>query len=298
MISILIPVYNFDVRQLVRDLHVQLLAAGAPFEIICLDDGSDEAFKIQNRELLNSSTFHYEELAHNLGRARIRNALAAKAQYPYLLFMDCDSKVVSPDYIQNYLDHLHPETLLYGGRCYAPEPPVQPELHFHWHYGMQREVRRAAERAKQPYHAFMTNNFLIPKAIFEQIRFDERLTQYGHEDTLFGLELQKCGIRIKHLDNPLEHIGLESVDVFLEKTRQGIRNLAFLEKEHPGLDTKLLRTYRKLTRWRLAAVSGFVLRVLQPLLLRNLQSKNPGLRFFDLYKLHLLIKVKKKSSPA
>lgn len=315
MISVLIPVYNFDIRQLVRNLHAQLLAASVPFEIICLDDGSEETFKTQNRELLNPSTpppaadkstfqpftpstFSYEELQENLGRARIRNALAAKAQYPYLLFMDCDSKVISSNYIQTYLDHLHPETLLYGGRCYALEPPAQPELYFHWYYGTQREVSSAAERAQQQYHAFMTNNFLIPKAIFEQIRFDERLTQYGHEDTLFGLELQKRGINIKHLDNPLEHIGLEPVDIFLDKTRQGLRNLAFLSAQYPELETRLLRLYRKLDQMGLMQIAARFIKLLDNSILQNLTSRRPNLRLFDLYKLRLFIEAKNTSSPA
>jgi len=303
MISVLIPVYNFDVRQLVSDLHEQLLAAGGAFEIICLDDGSDEAFKAQNRNLFNSSTpqpfnpstLHYEELQQNLGRARIRNLLAKKAQYPYLLFMDCDSKVVASHYIQNYLDHVHPQTLLYGGRSYALQPPEAPELYFHWLYGTRREVRSATLRAKQPYHSFMTNNFLIPKAVFQQIKFDERLTQYGHEDTLFGLELRKRKVNILHLDNPLEHIGLEEVETFLQKTRQGVRNLAFLSTQYPEMDTKLLRTYHALRRQKLARLVCGLLRPFEKSIIQNLKSRHPNLRLFDLYKLYLFIEAKKRA---
>jgi glycosyltransferase involved in cell wall biosynthesis len=303
MISVLIPVYNFDVRQLVGDLHEQLSAADVPFEIICLDDGSAETFKIQNRALLNPSTpqplnpstLHYEELQQNLGRARIRNLLAEKAQYPHLLFMDCDSKVGSPHYIQNYLDHLQPSTLLYGGRSYAPRPPKAAALYFHWLYGTRREVRSATERAKQPYHSFMTNNFLIPKAVFEPIKFEERLTQYGHEDTLFGMELQKRQVQILHLDNPLEHIGLEDVEVFLRKTEQGVRNLAFLSTQYPELNTKLLRTYRALRRRHLERLVANLLRPFAKRIIQNLKSRQPSLRLFDLYKLHLFIEAKKRA---
>lgn len=294
MISILIPIYNFDVRRLVQDLHRQLLASGVAFEIICLDDASPQPSVPPLLPPSSPSTFRYEVLEKNMGRASIRNVLATKAMYPYLLFMDCDSKVVSPHYIQTYLDHLRPDTLLYGGRSYAPTPPNVPELYFHWHYGRQREVTEAATRAKQPYHSFMTNNFLIPKEIFEQIKFDMRLKQYGHEDTLFGLELKKRGIKILHLDNPLEHIGLEDVDTFLQKTRQGIQNLAFLANEYSNLDTKLLRTYKNLANLHLDGIARRILQILKPFLLQNLRSAKPNLRLFDLYKLLLLISAHEK----
>lgn len=300
MISVLIPVYNFDIRLLVSDLHQQLTGEAIPFEIICFDDGSAEAFKIKNRTLLTqfpNSQISYQELPENLGRARIRNALAQAAQYEYLLFMDCDSKVVSPNYIRHYLTHLQADTLLYGGRSYTTTPPERRELYLHWLYGTQREQIPADIRQQQPYHAFMTNNFLIPKAIFNTIKFDARLTQYGHEDTLFGMELQQRQIKILHLDNSLEHIGLEDATTFLAKTKLGIQNLAWLEKEHSLFNTKLLRTWRSLRKWKLLHVTGVVLKLLHPFLLKNLQSTHPNLSFFDLYKLMLLIQLSQSATP-
>ncbi len=302
MISVLIPVYNFDIQLLVKDLHQQLLEAGIPFEIRCYDDGSQENFKNINRQLLNPSTLQpfnllnitYQELPENLGRARIRNVLAKSAKYPYLLFMDCDSKVVSPNYIKHYIEHLHPDTLLYGGRSYAPTPPDFPELYFHWHYGTQREQIPAEIRQRNPYHAFMTNNFLIPKAIFNTIRFDERLKQYGHEDTLFGLELQKRKIKIIHIDNPLEHIGLEDTDTFLRKTRQGVENLAFLATAYPQLETKLLNTYKILKKFKLSMITSYILKILQPIIIKKLHTEKVNLQWFDLYKLQLLMDAIKK----
>lgn len=294
-LSVLIPVFNFDIFALVADLHEQLVALDIPFEIVCFDDGSESHFRENNQRIrsIEQERICYKALPNNLGRARIRNALAAQAKYSYLLFMDCDSKLVSPHYIQRYVQHLQEDTVLYGGRSYAATPPAAFKFYFHWYYGTQREVSGAAIRAKQPYHAFMTNNFLISKAIFEQIRFDERLLQYGHEDTLFGLELQKRQIKILHIDNPLEHIGLEETAIFLNKTRQGIQNLAWLAKQHTDLHTKLLQTWRKLKKWRLEGLTALLLKALRPVLLRNLHSRYPNLKIFDLYKLSLFIEAAK-----
>lgn len=296
MISVLIPVYNFDVRQLVGDLHQQLTDLAIPFEIICLDDGSAHHYKLLNREVAGLLHVTYEELPENLGRSRIRNALAERAQFTYLLFMDCDSRVPDKYYIRRYVEHLEPDLLLYGGRSYATTPPDQPKLFFHWYYGTRREQIPSTQRGLRPYHAFMTNNFLIPKNIFQIIRFDEQLTQYGHEDTLFGMELKKRSVRILHLNNPLKHDGLEGVETFLYKTRQGIQNLAKLAKQYPELDTKLLRAYGRLQKWKLAGFIYIIIKLLHPLILINLKSRRPNLAMFDLYKLMCLIEESKQSN--
>jgi hypothetical protein len=229
-------------------------------------------------------------MPQNLGRSAIRNALVHAARFEQLLFMDCDSKVVSSDFIKNYLAHAAPDRLVYGGRCYRATPPDDAALRFHWHYGRQREQTTAAERSRSPYRSFMTNNFLIPKAIFLEILFDETLRQYGHEDTLFGMELASRNIPILHIDNPLEHDGLETVAVFLKKTAQGIENLAELQAQGKSIQTKLIDTYGKLEKWRLAGIAFWFLQRFAPMLLRCIQSSPSKLLCFDLYKLYLLMK--------
>ena len=47
MLSILIPVYNFDIIAFVTELHRLCEQEKIPFEIILLDDASDEKFKIK-----------------------------------------------------------------------------------------------------------------------------------------------------------------------------------------------------------------------------------------------------------
>ena len=287
MLSILIPIYNFDVRQLVADLVAQCEETGQPYEVVCFDDLSKKSYRKINSEV-KCNTVKYFELEKNLGRSAIRNALGKTAKYPYLLFMDCDSKVLRKDFIKTYLSHLEPNALLYGGRCYSPIPPKNQQEFFHWKYGSEREQATITQRNRHPWHSFMTNNFLIPANIFEKINFDETLKQYGHEDTLFGLELAKEKTDIKHLDNPLEHIGLESTDVFLNKTEQGLENLYALWKKGTPIETKLLNYFIKIKQWYLIFLITFIFKLIKPLLIKQLKSNNPSLLFFDFYKLGYL----------
>ena len=295
LLSILIPVFNYNVTHLVTELHRQAEALGELYEICLLDDGSDEKFKVRNRDLIQKTNIHYEELPQNIGRAAIRNRLVEMAQYDYLLYMDCDSGVVMPLYLQTYVAALHPQLLLYGGRAYLPKPPSNPQYLLHWHYGRQREQQDFLERQKNPYHSFMTNNFLIPKSIFASITFDENLRNYGHEDTLFGMELAKKNIAIQHLNNPLLHLGLESTAVFLSKTKMAVHNLAQLQQQGKRVETRLSQTYSQIARWKLLLVVAWGLKLLRPFILKHLQQpKLVDLRLLDLYKLDLFIQAMRK----
>ncbi len=289
-VSVLIPVYNCDVRALVYALQQQAMAQALPVELLCWEDASDPAFLNLNAELSGLAGVDYRVLPENLGRSRIRNRLAAAAAYDYLLFMDGDSAVIRPDYLKTYISQLSPESLLYGGRAYQAERPSDPSLVFHWEYGRKREVQPPQARQQRPYHSFMTNNFLIPKALFMPIQFDSRLLQYGHEDTLFGMELRQRAIPVRHLDNPLRHDGLEPAAAFLRKSEQAIQNLAFLVKAGHPIDTRLLRVYQKLERWQLTEPLRLVLKRVHKSLYRHLRkNSNPSLKVFDLYKLGLLL---------
>ena len=54
--------------------------------------------RIENRIIQNLENVIYRELPQNLGRSKIRNVLGKAAKFDYLLFLDCDSKVVSDNY--------------------------------------------------------------------------------------------------------------------------------------------------------------------------------------------------------
>jgi glycosyltransferase involved in cell wall biosynthesis len=300
MISILIPVYNCNIVSLVYDLHNQASAASVPVEIIVLDDCSSELLRDQNKDVNKLASVRFIELEKNIGRASIRNKLAGMAAYPTLLFMDCDSKVPDPEYIKKYLPYCGKDIVVCGGRIYRPVPPDEPEMMLRWLYGIKREQLPADIRSKDPYHSFMTNNFLISSSILSQIHFDESLVQYGHEDTLFGFELKKRGIPVIHIHNPLIHTGLEITREFLRKTSEGIENLVILvaqgKIDREGFeDIRILRAYNKISRFGMVGLYLKFYYQFERMIMKNLMSTNPDLFDFDLYKLAVLAKTIRKS---
>lgn len=293
VISVCIPIFNFDVAALVKDLQFQSEQAGRPYEIILIDDGSEKAFQNTNSTLSSLPNCRYLQLSENIGRAAIRNRFDQLSQYPFLLFLDCDS-AAPPSFIKNYLCHINESTgVIVGGRAYYADPPEDHTRYLRWYYGLNREQLDAAQRQQKPYQSFMTCNFLIKKQLLQSIRFDERLRHYGHEDTLFGYQLKLQQVSIRHINNPLYHIQLEECSTFLEKTRKGVKNLNYI-LDHIQMardfreDVKLLKAYDYLQACKLTGISARVFHLLRPRLEKLLCNKKPKLWHFDLYKLGYL----------
>jgi glycosyltransferase involved in cell wall biosynthesis len=290
MLSVLIPVYNFDVRELVGELSEQAQRSGKAVEIICLDDDSRTEIKNLNRAVAALPLVNYEELPSNTGRSIIRNLLAERAQYDYLLFIDCDSQTENSSFIWNYLQLLPSQKIIYGGRTYAPEAPGENALYLRWYYGSQREVVPPETRKQSPYRTFMTNNFVVERSLFLSVKMDETLKGYGHEDTLFANEMRTRNIAIEHISNPLRHVGLETNHVFLEQTRNGVKNLyRLIEQGKIMPENRLYATFRKLRKNPLGSLYLWWFRRKKSAMEESLCSPQPSLRTFDFYKLGLLL---------
>lgn len=295
MLSICIPIFNQDVRPLVRALAEQVRQTLPVAEILLLDDGSKEEFRKINRQLASEALVRYEELGQNVGRSRIRNLLAAKARYDRLLFLDCDVLLLSGTFLRRYQDLWQDSPVLVGGHLYGPPPSREP-YHLHWLVGSRREEKDAERRNARPYHSFMTSNFLLHKDVFDGLRFREDLHGYGHEDTLFGFELKKKGIKITHMDNPVLHQGLETAEDFLAKTRESLENLlqtCRLVGNDPEYlqGVTILRTYGRLRSLGLCGPLRHLFRVRRKAMEGSLCGPKPSLRLFDLYKLAYLCHV-------
>ena len=287
MLSVLIPIYNFDIRQFVNKLHLQAVAENIEFEIILADDVSELNFRKINKETENLEHVKYIQLKENIGRSKIRNFLAKEAKYDNLIFADCDTAIAHTNFIHKYLIHIKDNSVICGGITYSKIPPENSNLYLRWFYGINREKLSAEKRNKNPYISFMSGNFFITKKILSEIQFDENIREYGHEDTLFGIEMKRKNISVKHIDNQLIHCGLENSDIFIKKTETGIDSLIQILKNYsyPELKThiKLLKISKKLYILKFIIVPFF--NIFKKLIIKNLQSQNPKLFIFDFYKL-------------
>jgi len=288
MISILIPTYNYNITRLVTDLHQQAVETCVDFEIIVMEDGST-FYVAENKEVNDVEFCRHMVLNENIGRSAVRNRLADEAKYDHLLFIDCDAEVCSSRFVEKYISFCKEECVVIGGTAYD-ENENDPRYSLRLAYGRQREARTALERSNEhTYHNFATFNFLISASLFQQVRFDESIRGYGHEDTLFGHQLHELGSRFIHIENPLIHKGLDDNETFLRKTEEGTHNLFLLYKtgRYPFLadESRLLNSYIRIYKTGLTRLFATIFNILKPLLHNKLCNPSPSLQLYDVYKM-------------
>ena len=284
MLSILIPTYNYDCTRLVRDLQSQAERAAIDYEIVVADDASPlKECRERVREINAWPHCRLIELEKNLGRARIRNRLADEARFEWLLFMDSDAEVISDSFIVDYLRHTDADVVC-GGLCHADALP-SPEVSLRYAYEKRADKKRAAcFRAQHPYEQFITFCFMVRASVFHSIRFDDSITEYGHEDTLFGVELERRKANMRHIDNPMRQGGIETNTEFIDKTRAALRNLVLMEGNLQN-HSSLLRLYGVLHRVRMDGCVARWFSRREGWLMARLMEPTPQLRLFFIYKL-------------
>ncbi len=287
MLSILIPVYNVKVDQLVASLNDQCTRQEITYEIICLDDGSNERLRDYHKAHLTGEHIVYDEVKQNLGRSSIRNTLARQAQYPFLLFLDGDQAITRPDFIQLYLKAIksHPQAVLCGGTIYSQDPPKDRSYVLHWHYGKYREEVPAYVRFQSPQRHFHSNNFLIAKDLFIDIRFDTTIKGYGYEDLELGHRLTQLHKKIVHIENPVLHLGLKPSYKFLADLKSASANLSFLYAQNKIGDTPLILWYNRIKIFRLWKPLILVFRAQEQRMLQWFESQHRPLLLLDALKL-------------
>jgi len=293
MISVLIPIFNFNVAKLVKDLHAQLKYANVEFEIILGDDASTQLFN--NEKLTDLPEVTYFSLHENVGRARMRNLLVEKANYPYLLFMDCDAAISSSLYINNYIVEISRNVTpvcIIGGVAYRKQKP-NPKYYLRWDYGNKREATDADIRNEKPYKSFTSFNAVFSKSIFDLVKFDESFSTYGNEDTFFGNQLRNIRVPVIHINNPLFHDGLDTNEEYLNKVEASIDNLISLLKLKKIdacfiNENRLLATYFRCGKFKISVL----LTPFYKIFLANIKQKilrKPSIFWFDVYKLGYLV---------
>lgn len=223
--------------------------------------------------------------------------MATEAAHGLLLFLDCDGGMIRQDFIATYLKHKTDKTIISGGREYARIRPTDDRYVLHWSYGSTKESRPLEERQAHPLRYFHSNNFLVERHTFLGVTFDETITSYGYEDLLFAQDAVTKGVTVRHIDNPVEHLDLQTNEVFLDKARMAIDNLIDLQKRGLNVETNLVGGYIKLKSLFLLKPFSIYYKMKEKAILENLRSTHPKLRNLDIYKLYYYMTSRHKKAP-
>ncbi|MDN3695524.1 glycosyltransferase [Chryseobacterium tructae] len=294
-LSICIPVYNFDVRELVFDLKKEIDNQRIDAEIILIDDASQEKYKQMNKELQNV-TPHFMFLENNIGRSRIRNLFLQYSTGEYLLFLDCDGKIVRKNFLSKYIQFIQKYSgtqVMYGGREVL-DSALDLNHYLRWKFAVERENLPVELRKEKPYLSFQTNNFVIRKETLGKVGFNPEFQKYGYEDLLFAMDLKAEHIKIDHIDNPILNNDLENNSVYLGKVEESVESLSNMLKDETLnsklSEVKLVRVYNELKKTPFKAVLGLLFNIGEGSIRKKLSKGDVSLRYLDMYKLGILLR--------
>lgn len=292
MLSLLIPTHDYDCAALIEGLSQQgqalrqALGSGVfDFEILVFDDASTKLETVAaNREALSRCGGRLIIAPTNVGAGHARNALARAARFPYLVFMDCDAALCSPDFLARYWADRERADVVCGAILNPPDfSPQGHELRYRYEKQAER-YRSVAVRNQHPYDRFTVFNALIRRDVFLAILFDDRCHHYGYEDALFGFRLEDEGYTVLHTDNPLIHNGIDTNESFMRKTETALQTLHHLGAPLTERAT-VARWAHRLGRWRMAGLATRLFRLTQKSILRQLLGHRPSLLLLQFYKL-------------
>jgi hypothetical protein len=291
MLSICVPHYNFVNEKLFTKLNNQCVALAIEYEILVIDDASEPENKKYLTKII-SNCCNVIFLEENIGRSKIRNLLAQKAKYNWLLFLDGDSTINDSNFIWFYLNNLSAD-IISGGRAYSDQEPNN-QYYLHWNYGFKIESSNNAQ--------FHSNNFIIKKDVFKHLTFDESITNYGYEDVVFGIEAKRLGLNLINLNNKVLHTGLKTNTEFLIDVEQAIVNLCKIEVSRKDLqiekEVKILNNYTQLDSlkltWLISIFNSAIIILLKKYLINGPKIfTNKVLSILKLYQLHHIKTYKK-----
>ena len=292
MLSILIPTYNYNALPLAEILEQQALKAGIVFELICMDDGSFSEHNKQNQQINTLTNSKFIENKKNVGSKANRHRLAEQAQYEWLIFIDADSQPKSLGYLSNYIKEINNDNdAIFGGFAYdATFFDTNKTLRYT--FGKHREEVDANIRNQNQYKVIISANFLIKRSVFLGISNHENMNIYGL-DYLFSTQLKEHDIKIKHINNEVFHLGLDSNDKFLKKTRDAIKALHYVSSSGQirTHDISILRAYNILKLFGLKQAFAWLSKKFKVRIEGNLKGDNPNLFLFDIYRLGYLCSI-------
>ena len=291
MISILIPCYNFNAYPLALKLEKQALLLDVNFEIICSDDGSFSLKNEKNQKINLLTNSKFIELKKNIGRIQNRIFLAEKAQYDWLIFLDVDSEPKKNDYLKKYISNIGSSDFVFGGNEFKYN--LNGKFSLKNKFAKRREAKSSTDRKKKPYKYIISANFMAKKSSFLYCYSKIKYKSYGN-DYIISSVLQNNNILIHHIDNFTMVSVNDDNEQFILKSKDALKNLYknYSEGNLSRSSISILNAFSILDKLKMCKVFLLVTNPIEKFIFKKINSKNPNLILFDIFRLRYLCSIK------
>lgn len=284
--------HNYNPRNILYALTKQISAHKVNIFIKLWDDGSDLFVRDQLLDIKSKFTHDYISWnlePDNLGRAAMRQKMLKCATEGWMISIDSDMEP-DADFIDKMIKSLVDPDTVYTGCHYYHKYAPEDQYILHWNYGLQREV---PAQKRNPYSHFSTGIYAIHSRIIKKLNFDVDITGYGHEDTLFGLQLQQKGIPVRRISLKAVHQGLKTNHHFIDKQLEAVHNLKVLMSKHPDYQNRLIKWTNLINK--IPLIRKWIRREsVQQYCRKKLQQNSKNLFYLDLLKLSMYLRLLNK----
>lgn len=238
-LSILIPFYRDNPAVLLSSLSTQRVDKAA-VEVRIMDDGTGDMTlteRAQRAAQDNNLPTILTTAPENRGRSATRNALQAQALADWVLFLDADMRIDNPLFLQAYLDAIEAAEadgktrILFGGFT-VEDQASDADTDLHRVLSQSSDCLSAAQRERAGAQFVASSNLCVHLSVLREEPFDDGFTGWGWEDSEWAARVSKR-YRLRHLDNPLVHLGLESTETLLSRFAGSAPNYHRFHRAHP-----------------------------------------------------------------
>ncbi|GLQ21779.1 glycosyltransferase family 2 protein [Algimonas porphyrae] len=250
-LSILVPFYRDDPSPLLRSLDTQDVDTGR-IEIRIMDDGTGDP-SLTERVAATVAQMrlptHLHSAETNRGRSATRNALQQNARADWVLFLDADMRIDHPDFLSRYLDRIDANDcdIVFGGFD-VEDHADDRDTDLHRVLSHSSDCLSAEHRARNGAQHVASSNLCVRRSVLEAQPFDPAFQGWGWEDSEWAARVSSTH-RLRHIDNPAVHLGLETTETLLSRFASSGPNYRRYVQAHPTL-AETLPLFKIVTRLR------------------------------------------------
>lgn len=245
-ISVVIPVFNWDINQLLDELQNEVIDNDltSRVQIVVFDDGSDFAFRDKmsvwwrSRRAAEFSATLISS-GKNVGRSEARNRLIETCSASSILFLDADVLPDRKDFLRRYLDAIaNGAEIVVGGLSYERITKVEAAELFYLKYSSSTSCELATVRQRDAWRHLYTANVLVSRRLVQLCPLSTAFRGYGYEDVEWALRLSERA-QVLHIDNTVTHCGLLTKHVLWRKQREAAANGAVFSMLRPDIARRM-----------------------------------------------------------